>query len=208
MISLSIGGCDIDIIPIVKGLVSEKEKVRKALSEKDYEAAAVSWGLDEIEAVSRRDEIEGETETNELDSVYSYKLKEFGPIDMPDPAFTYLVDEFSSRNPVIPLDMTDEEFSEVYCENVSTMDFLRENKIVKKALKRNFDAATPEEFVLQWDAMINEIKGYCKMSQIKERYIAGQLIDIAKYKKSLIALIEYERMDGVMKILEAADDLS
>ena len=40
MKSLRIGDCDIDIIPIIKGLVSEKQKVVDALSSKDYETAA------------------------------------------------------------------------------------------------------------------------------------------------------------------------
>ena len=47
MISIRIGECDIDIIPIIKGLVSEKEKVIEALSKKDYETAGVSWGIEE-----------------------------------------------------------------------------------------------------------------------------------------------------------------
>ena len=98
MISIRIGECNLDILPVIKGLVSEKNKVVDALSKKDYETAGVSWGIEEIEAVRRRDEITGDNETNDLDIVYLYKLKTFGNVDMPDPAFTYVVDEFSKKN--------------------------------------------------------------------------------------------------------------
>ena len=203
MISLRIGECDIDIIPIVKGLVSEKEKVIKALSEKDYETAAVSWGIEEIEAVRRRNEITGDNETNDLDVVYLYKLKTFGDVDMPDPSFTYIVDEFSKKDvSVIPLDMSDDEFAEAYCREVSTLDFLKENKIVKKAMKREFTTSSPEDFIMEWDALINEVKGYRKMNLVKERFIADQIKDVANYRKNVLVLIDYERYEGTIANLE------
>ena len=203
MNSLRIGDCDIDIIPIVKGLISEKDKVVEALSKKDYETAAVSWGIEEIEAVKRRDEITGDNETNDIDIVYMYKLKKFGNVEMPDPAFTYAVDEFSKKGvSVIPLDMSDDEYSEAYCREVSTFDFLKENKIVVKAMKREFTAQTPEEFATEWDSLINEIKGYRKMNAVREEFIADQILDIARYRRCVLALVDYERYDGIMSILE------
>ena len=203
MNSLRIGDCDIDIIPIIKGLVSEKQKVIDALSSKDYETAGVSWGIEEIEAVRRRDEITGNNETNDLDIVYLYKLKSFGDVDMPDPSFTYIVDEFSKKDiAVIPLDMSDDEFAEAYCEEVSTLDFLKENKIIRKAMKKEFSTVSAEEFIIEWDALINEVKGYRKMNLVKERFIASQIQDIAKYRKNALVLVDYERFDGIMSILE------
>lgn len=203
MKSLRIGDCDIDIIPIIKGLVSEKQKVVDALSSKDYETAGVCWGIEEIEAVRRRAEITGDNETNDLDIVYLYKLKTFGEIDMPDPSFTYIVDEFSKKDvAVIPLDMSDDEFAEAYCNEVSTLDFLKENKIVKKAMKKEFTTSSPEEFIMEWDALINEVRGYRKMNLVKERFVASQIRDIAKYRKNALVLVDYERFEGIMSILE------
>ena len=203
MRSLMIGDCDIDIIPIIKGLISEKDKVAEALSSKDYDSAGVSWGIEEIEAVRRRDEITGDNETNDLDVVYLYKLKTFGDVDMPDPAFTYLIDEFSrTGKSVIPLDMSDDEFAEAYCNEVSTFDFLKEGKIVKKAMKREFDTSSPETFIREWDLLINEVKGYRKMNVLKEEFIAKQIRDVARYRKNALILVDYERFDGIMALLE------
>lgn len=206
MISIRIGDCDIDIIPIIKGLVSEREKVIDALSKKDYETAGVSWGIEEIEAVKKRDEINGENETNDIDIIYLYKLKEFGEVDMPDPAFTYVVDEFSKKGvSVIPLDMADQEFAEAYCNEVSTLDFLRENKIVKKMMKKEFTTSSPEEFMMEWDSLINEVKGYRKMNKVKEKFVAKQIKDIAKYRKNALVLVEYERFDGIISIIKGEE---
>ena len=206
MISIRIGDCDIDIIPIIKGLVSEREKVIDALSKKDYETAGVSWGIEEIEAVKKRDEITGENETNDIDIIYLYKLKEFGEVDMPDPAFTYVVDEFSKKGvSVIPLDMADQEFAEAYCNEVSTLDFLRENKIVKKMMKKEFTTSSPEEFMMEWDSLINEVKGYRKMNKVKEKFVAKQIKDIAKYRKNALILVEYERFDGIISIIKGEE---
>lgn len=208
MISLRMGNCDLDIIPVIKGLVSEKDKVVEALSKKEYETAGVSWGIEEIEAVRRRAEITGDNETNDLDVVYLYKLKAFGDVDMPDPAFTYIVDEFSKKNvSVIPLDMSDDEFAEAYCREVSTFDFLKEGKIVSKAMKREFDNSSPEKFIMEWDALINEVKGYRKMNRVKEEFIAGQIADVAKYRKNALILVDYERLDGIMTALRESNDL-
>ena len=206
MISIRIGECDIDIIPIIKGLVSEKEKVIEALSKKEYETAGVSWGIEEIEAVRKRDEITGDNETNDIDIIYLYKLKEFGDVDMPDPAFTYVVDEFSKKGvSVIPLDMADQEFAEAYCNEVSTLDFLRENKIVKKMMKKEFTTSSPEEFMMEWDSLINEVKGYRKMNKVKERFVAEQIKDLAKYRKNALVLVEYERYEGILSIIRGEE---
>jgi len=203
VISLKKNGCRLDIIPIIKGLVSEKEKVVEALSKNEYETAGVSWGIEEIEAVRKRAEITGDNETNDIDVVYLYKLKSFGDVDMPDPAFTYVVDEFSKKGiSVIPLDMSDDEFAEAYCREVSTWDFLKENKIVAKAMKREFTTSSPEDFIMEWDSLINEIKGYRKMNALKEEFIAQQILDITKYRKNALILVDYERSERIISLLE------
>lgn len=202
MISFKIGECDFDLIPFIKGLVSEKEKIVQALDSKDYDATAVALGAEDIIAITKRDEIEGEFESSDLDTVYSGLLTQFGAIDMPDPASTTLIDVCKERDiPVIPLDMTDDEYTQLYCETVSTVEFLREKRLIKKALKKRFDTSSPENFVMEWDALVNHLSGYAKMSMYREEYMAKQIKDIANYRKNVLLLIEYERVNGVMGII-------
>ena len=173
------------------------------MDSKTYDATAVALGAEDITAISKRDEIEGEFESSDLDTVYSGLLTQFGNIDMPDPAFTTLIDICKDRDiPVIPLDMTDEEYTQLYCETVSTVEFLREKRLIKKALKNKFDTSSPESFVTEWDALVNHLSGYAKMSKYREEYMAGQIKDIANYRKNVLLLIEYERVNGVMESVE------
>lgn len=198
MIALQVGDCDVSILPIIKGLVSESGKIKEAL-EKDYDAIAVALGIEEIEALRRRKEITGDNETSDLDSVYGFLLKNYGPIDMPVPAYTTLIDICDEKGiSVIPLDMDDETYTKIYCDIVTPWELYKEKKVMKKAMKTKF-GETPEEFVKKWDSIVNEIRGYRKVSLVREEYMADQIKGVSKYRKSLLAVIEYERIDGIVE---------
>ena len=96
------------------------------------------------------------------------------------------------------MDMNDEDFTELYCKTVKTMDFVKEHRHAKKGFRKRFDADTPEELALQWDAHVNKVKSYALLSEKREEYIASQIKDIARYRKSLLVVLEVERVDGVM----------
>ena len=75
------------------------------------------------------------------------------------------------------------------------------DKIVKKAMKKEFTDSSPEDFIMEWDALINEVKGYRKMNAVKERFIADQIRDIARYRRNALVLVDYERCDNVLSLL-------
>jgi hypothetical protein len=68
-------------------------------------------------------------------------------------------------------------------------------------MKKTFDASTPEELAVQWDDFVNEIGSYHEVSRKREEYLAEQISDVAKYRKSLLVLLEVERCDGVVALL-------
>jgi hypothetical protein len=198
MISLDIGKCKVDILPIVKGLVSEADKVREAYGK--YEAYAVALGIEEIQALKHRAEIEDIQEHSEIDMVYVHHLSVFGDIESPTPAYCELIDLCSKDSiDVIPLDMNNEEFTEMYIHTVKTMEFVKEHRLAKKGMKKHFDMSSPEAFSISWDSYLNKVKGYLKVSQKREEYIASQIIDIAKYRHSLLAVVEVERLNNIVK---------
>ena len=201
MISVEIGKCKVDILPIVKGLVSEAEKVKDVYGR--YEAYAVSLGIEEIMALKQRDEIEDIQELSEIDTVYAYHLSAFGDIESPTPAFCELIDLCSKDSiDVIPLDMNNEEFSEIYIQNVKTMEFVKEHRLAKKGMKHHFDMSSPESFAISWNNYLNKVKGYMRVSQKREEYIASQIKDIAKYRRSLLAVVEVEGINSILKNIE------
>jgi len=203
MISIDVGKCRVDILPIVKGLVSEAEKVRETYGK--YEAYAVALGIEEIVALKRREEIEDIQELSEIDMVYVYHLSTFGEIESPTPAFCELIDLCSKDSiDVIPLDMNNEEFAEVYINEVKTLEFVKEHRLAKKGMKRRFDMSSPESFAISWDDYLNKVKGYCRVSQRREEYIASQIADTARYRHSLLAVIEVERINNIVRNIESA----
>ncbi len=198
MIHLHVGECDIDILPIIKGLESEASKVDEAYG--NYEAYAVALGIEEVEAVKRRAEIEGPAELSELDMVYIHRLLEIGHVQTPTPAYCQLIDLCSRDSKgVIPLDMNDDLFTDVFMDCVKATEFVKEHRLAKKGMKVKLDTSSPEAFVMGWDKFVHKVKGYRLISERREEYIANQLIDIAKYRKNVLALIEYERVEGIVK---------
>jgi hypothetical protein len=205
MISLDIGRCRVDILPIVKGLVSEAEKVKQAYG--NYEAYAVALGIEEVIAIKHRDEMEEVQELSEIDMVYVHHLAAFGEIESPTPAFCELIDLCTKNSiDVIPLDMNNGEFTEMYITTVKTMEFVKEHKLAKKGMKLHFDMTSPESFSISWDSYLNKVKGYLKVSQKREEYMASQIMDIARYRRSFLAVIEVERIKSILKHIENADN--
>ncbi len=196
--NFQIGDASVTILPVIKGLKSEYGRVADEITE-DYDCIAVSLGLEEIEVIKNCDAEEWEYDPSKLDSVYAHHLKQFGEVEVPVPAFKAVTDRCASMGiQPMPLDMNDEEFTKMYCDCVSTIDLLKENRVLKKSMKTKFDTSSPGAFVKQWDDLVNTIRGQYAVSLRREEYMAKQLTDLAIYKKNILAVIEYERVDGVL----------
>ena len=190
----TIGQCRILFLPVIRGLVSESEKVESAISE-GHECVAVSLGLEEVEAMKKADTAEWDYDPSDLDAVYAHNLKRFGEVRIPVPAFKTAIDMCPG---IMPLDMDDEQFTKVYCDCVKIGDMMKEKKIAKKGMKDIFDMTSPETFVTDWDKLVNTVKGQYAVSLRREEFIASSLIDLAKYRKDVLAIVDYERLDGIL----------
>lgn len=203
MIGLQVGDCRVDILPVVNGIESEADKVKDAYG--GYEAYGMAMGIEGIQAIKARAQIEDEFEVSELDIAYANRMLELTgeEVRMPSPAMCELIDLVASDGSnVIALDMNDAEFTELYCETVPALDFVKEHRLAKKGMRKRFSSNTPEQFALEWDGYINGVKSYRLLSEKRERYIAGEIADVAKYRKSILVLIEVERAKGVASLLE------
>lgn len=203
MISVSVENCTIELLPVVNGLVSEAEKVRKEYGK--YEAYAASLGIEALQALKKRNTIDAETiEVNELDIVYSKKMSVFGEIQVPSPAFCELVDLCTADGiQVIPLDMNDTEFDDAFIKCVSATEFTSVHRLAKKGYAKKMDESSPEALALDWDEYVSKKKGFGKLDRMREKHIAEELIDISRYRKSILAVIEVERVKGVLEIMGA-----
>ena len=203
MISLTVGKCAVDILPVVNGLVSEAEKVKNEYGK--YEAYAASLGIESLQALKQRESIGLETvDVSELDIAYAKKMSVFGEVEVPSPAFCELVDLCAADGTqVIALDMNDTEFDDTYLECVSAVEFTTVHRLAKKGYMAKMDESSPEALAIEWDKWVSKKKGFGRLDKKREEHIAKELMDIAKYRTSVLAVIEVERVKGILEILKA-----
>ncbi len=204
MITLQVKGCKVDILPVVNGLVSEADRVREEFTEHEAYGAALS--IEGIQCLKNRRNIEDEFDVSELDMVYADHMERFGEVEIPSPAMYTFIDLVTEQGKLcIPLDMNDYDFTEAYCDHVGVTEFVKEHHVAKKGMKMIFDGSTPEKLAKQWDNYVNShLKSYGKLSRLREQKIAEEIRDIADYKKELLAIIEVERVEGVVALLEGS----
>ena len=199
--SLNVNGCRVDILAIIKGLVSESSRVLKVITN-GYDAAGIALGPEDVKAMELRANLET-PDMSDLDLVYCKILKEFGEIDVPVPAYCALIDACAEHSvPLVPLDMDDEVFSELYCNTVTALELLREQKLAAKGLKMTFDLSSPESFAAAWDAHVNTVKGFRKMSEFREEFIADRIKELSSGKERILVVVEYERFPGIVERLK------
>ncbi len=202
MISLTIGKCVVTILPVVNGLVSEAEKVKNEYGK--YEAYAASLGIESLQALKLRESIGMDSiDVSELDIAYAKKMSIFGEIEVPSPAFCELVDRCAADGTqVIPLDMNDAEFDDAFLNCVSAVEFTSVHRLAKKGYTMKMDESSPEALAREWDRYVSKKKGFGRLDKLREEHIAKELIDITKYRLSILAVIEVERVDGILEILK------
>ena len=201
MISLGVGDCRVDILPVVSGLVTEADKVKEAYGR--YDAYAVTLGIEGVEAIKHRKEIPDENyEVSEIDIVYAERMSYWGEIQIPNPAFCELVDLCTADGvSVIPLDMCDEDFDTAYMECVSAFQFTNQHRIAKKGMKVKLDMSSPEATACAWDEFVSQNKGLRKLDRFREAYIAKEITSTAKFRRSLLVVMEVERVKGVTEAM-------
>jgi len=200
VISLTVDGCAVDIIPVVNGLVSEGERVAREFT--DHDAYAASLGIEGVQTIKNRANIDEEFEVSELDLVYAKHLEAYGQVEFPSPPMCQFIDMVKERGKnVIPLDMNDDDFTNLYCKCVGAFEFTNEHRTAKKGMKMRLSSTSPEELALEWDKYVNKSKGQAAISRKREEHMAAQIRDIARFRKELLVVMEIERVDGVVALL-------
>ncbi len=202
MISLGVGSCRVDILPVVNGLASGAGKVREAYG--GYEAYGASLGIEGLESLRRRAEIDmNDIVVSELDIIYSKKMSEFGDVIVPSPAFCEIVDLCTADGiSVIPLDMNDYDYDTAYMECIKATEFTSEHRLAKRGMRKKMPAETPEELAVMWDRHVSSVKGYDRLNRRREEHMAKEIRDTARYRSSLLAVIEVERVEGIVSLLK------
>lgn len=194
------------LIGAVRGLESEGGRVSAAIARIRPGVVALSLSREGMEALGK---LEGATAdqaaANPEEEAYIRGLSAFGEVVKPPPCFSGAW--ASARGAGIalePLDMDDEHYTAAYCKHVGTLDMMRQGRSGKLFERYEFVAGSPEEFVIEWDALVNRLKGYRALERSRELWMAKGVARLAGSHGSVAAVIELERLEGVREALEAA----
>jgi|ADurb_Cas_03_Slu_FD_contig_31_1264923_length_1568_multi_3_in_0_out_0_2 pheromone shutdown protein TraB len=199
---VEIGTSRIAVLPVVRGLVSEAEAVSRAFVQMAPDAVAVSISREELDALRVRDDLDL-YDPSDLEIVYQAILERFGEVRIPPPAFVSAL-EVAERagTTIIPLDMNDELYTETYCDKVSTLDMVRESFFSRRATSKRYDLSSAQAFAVSWDRMVNR-SGFRDLEQAREAHMAGVLRKLGGRYGNILAVIECERCEGIVKLLQS-----
>jgi hypothetical protein len=198
---VAIGGCRVHVMPVVRGLASESDRVMAAFSEVAPEAAAISIGREELEGLKAHSG-ENVPPENVEEEVYVRGLSRFGEVRKPPPCFVAALAASTERGiPLHPLDMDDEQYSSTYVACVSTVDILLANAREGRLRRWETRAGTAEDFVRDWDAVVNQSAGFRKLVAEREGFLARRVRQLAPRYGVLLALVDVERANGVLRRL-------
>jgi hypothetical protein len=202
MRTIELGPSTITVLPVVKGLVSEAETVSKAFSDVRPDAIGVSISREELDGLRNREDYD-RYEPSDLEIIYQAFLERFGEVRLPPPAWVRALEisEKESRA-IVPLDMNDQVYTEAYCSKVSTTDMIRESFFARRATGKKFDLSGPAAFAVSWDRSVNRASGFRELEEAREKHMADALRNLCRRYRSILAVVECERSDGVLASLE------
>ena len=201
MEEIRLGEATVSLFPAVRGLPSEGDAVRRAIDAGRPDVVALSVSGEELQALRTYRGVKLEPDTIE-DEVYVAGLSVWEEPVMPPPCFTQAARMATARNlPLEALDLSEEDYADAYTRNVSTMELLLQGRMESRLRKKRFHVSTPQEFALAWDGEVNRTPGFARLQREREDHIAQRLRALAGTNARVLAVIEVERVKGVLAAL-------
>lgn len=205
MRGVKVGTSTVTVLPVVKGLVSEAEVVSEAFDKVDPPVVAISISREDLRGLRERADYD-KYEPSDLEIIYQAFLERFGEVRIPPPAYVRAMEVAEEAGvSVVPVDMNDELYTATYCDMVRTRDMVRESMFARKATGMRFDLSSPQAFARSFDLHVNRSPGYRRLEEARERHIATALRNLGRIHRTILAVIECERSDGVAALLENAE---
>jgi len=193
------------IFGIVKGLVSEAERLEKEVKKIKFEIGGLPISKEEkrgLKEFMERKDIETDVEPSTPEKVYAEKLKRFGDVSLPPPSYTFFMNYCVENDiEIVALDMDEEHYTMAYCEHVTGIQWIQQALREKKLRRKNIEAENPVEFANEWDGFINKLKGFQELEAHREKVMAKN-IDRFSGRGDMVVILEEERIDGVWRHLK------
>jgi len=193
---------NIYFLDVVRGLKSEAEKVSMAFEKVNPQLLAMSVSPEEIDGLREYIKEPFEVDMSRYEELYAERLAKFGDVFLPPPCFLTGLEESDRANiDSVGVDMDDESHTAAYCAFVSGTDLFRHSTRFKFIKLRRFKTDNPAEFALEWDRVVNGLKGFRQLEREREKYIADELRKHSRKAKRILALVDVERAHNVRKLL-------
>jgi hypothetical protein len=203
MQEIEIDGSKAFLLPVIKGPVSEAEKVRSAITDGRPTVVGISVSKEELEGL--RAYKGEEIELSELEEAYRLGLEEFGEVKLPPPCYLEAVKACDELQiPLIPIDMNEELFSDRYCELIGGLELMRESFFARRLAKKRFDMDSAESFVLDYDRKVNGGRGLSTLNREREVHMATTVLEMAPGRATMLVIVELERFAGLIDKISMA----
>lgn len=200
--TVTAGGCEISVLPVIKGLVSESDQVRQAFDYVKPDVVAISISKEELEGLRNMPE-DFEPELSRYEEIYADGLTQFGEVSAPPPCYVAALELADHRGiPLVPVDMDEASYTELYVMAVSGGTLFRHSTRTWLLKRRRFSTESPEAFVRAWDRVVNGMEGFRKIEQTRAQTMARGILKACEGDgKSVLAVVELERADEVLEII-------
>ena len=206
MPSVRINDAEVVVIGVLKGLVKEEEKVAKSFADYFPDAIGISTSKEELAAL-RVKETHSDYELSTLEEIYKVYMEHFGEVRLPTPAYLKAIELSDAAHlPLIPIDLNDVEFTDLYCKRIRGLDMVRESFYTRSIKRRRYKIGSAEEFALDWDKKVNRAKGFRQLERDREEHMALTLRNMSSKYRRILAVVEYERAGGVELSLRSRPD--
>src|SRR3989442_3721012 len=196
MDEVRLGLASVTILPVVRGLPSETSTVAEAIRTTNPKVVALSIGPEELQTlrVYHGGPLEPE---NFEEEIYVAGLSAWEPPVKPPPCFTEAVRIADKRGTRLEaLDMDEVTYTENYVDSVSGLEVVFQGRLERRLAKKRFDARTPQEFVLAWDAEVNGPPGFARLQARRGGVKAARLPQTPAQGTPGLAVIEAGREPG------------
>jgi hypothetical protein len=207
----TVEGTRVVLLGTIQGLAGEARHLQAAWDRAGRKDTALALGVPPEDVRNLRligsngveQFMDQELDTGSYEDWILPQLSEYGDIAMP-PDELLLAERLSRDHeaPLLPIDLDDEAYADLYVKHVSGFQMvrgqLRQKRAVADAAER---ADNPEELMILWDRSLTAIRGYRRFEADREAYMAARLREAAAEHPQVIAVVPYARAAGVAEQL-------
>lgn len=199
---ISVGGCSVQVLGVIKGLKSEAGKVKGAFEQFRPEKIAISLSKEELDGLRHMPE-DYEPDLSRYEEMYVEGLSRFGEVAAPPPCYVAAVELADHLGvPIVPVDIDEGTYTDLYCALVDGTSLFRHSTRTWIVKRRRFSDSSPEEFVLAWDRSVNNMECFRRLEHERAKTMAAGIESACSGALRVLAVVELERAGEVRELLE------